>query len=150
MLPTKQWIHTRHAYFAGNVLSQRFDVDALALTRLTVRDEGQWNPERDHWGEGDEPPEPWAKDIGAHGARPVFEMEQVVPGVDPEDMMMNSRNVLVGQRQKLKDGQGRPQNEPSVLAQDAIGSAATSVALNQHAQVSLLLRQPLRPPSGRE
>ena len=38
-----------------------------------------------NWGEEDEPIEEWSQPIIAHGLRQAFEMEQVVPGRDPDD-----------------------------------------------------------------
>ncbi|MCC6528587.1 MAG: cytoplasmic protein [Polyangiaceae bacterium] len=85
VLPTKQWTHARHAYLAGNVLSMRADVEALGLVPLALHDQGEWDPAEHYWGEEDDPIEEWAKPIVAHGRRPMFEMEQVLPGADPED-----------------------------------------------------------------
>lgn len=85
VLPTKQWTHARHAYLAGDVLSIRADVEALGLEPLAVHELGEWDPETEYWGEEGEPIEDWAKPIVARGKRPMFEMEQVLPGMDPED-----------------------------------------------------------------
>jgi hypothetical protein len=60
-------------------------VSALGLTPLTLHDHREWNPREHYWGEESEPIEDWAKPIIAHGKRPMFELEQVVPGADPED-----------------------------------------------------------------
>jgi tetratricopeptide (TPR) repeat protein len=46
---------------------------------------GMWDPEEEYWGEGDEAIEEWAEPIIAFGPRPMFEMEQVLPGEDPDD-----------------------------------------------------------------
>jgi hypothetical protein len=44
-----------------------------------------WDPAEEYWGEEGEPLEDWAR--GGHRARPrpAFEMEQVLPGADPDD-----------------------------------------------------------------
>jgi len=84
-MPTKQWTHARHAYLSGKVLSTRADVAALGLVPLALDDQGQWDPQTAYWGEDGEPIEEWAKPILARGKRPMFEMAQVLPGVDPED-----------------------------------------------------------------
>ena len=85
VLPTKQWTHARHAYLAGNVLSIRADVEALGFPPLALHEQGEWDPETEYWGEAGEPIEEWAKPIIARGKRAMFEMEQVLPGADPED-----------------------------------------------------------------
>jgi hypothetical protein len=85
VVPTKQWTHARHPYITGEIAAMRFDGQALALPLLALRDEGEWDPEDEYWGEEGEPLEPWAKAIIARGTRPMVEMEQVIPGADPED-----------------------------------------------------------------
>ena len=46
---------------------------------------GDWDPRQEYWGEPGEPlPKLWQQVIAA-GVRPSFEMEQVLPGIDPED-----------------------------------------------------------------
>jgi hypothetical protein len=85
VMPTKQLTHARHAYLSGTVLSIRDDVEALGLEPLTLHEQGEWDPETEYWGEEGEPIEEWAKPIIARGKWPMLEMEQVLPGVDPED-----------------------------------------------------------------
>jgi tetratricopeptide (TPR) repeat protein len=46
---------------------------------------GMWDPKEHYWGEENEPMDEWAKPIIARGPRPEFEMEQVLPGADPDD-----------------------------------------------------------------
>ena len=53
----------------------------LALTR-----QGDWDPADEYWGEEGEPIGEWATAIIKRGRRPVYEMEQVLPGDDPEDI----------------------------------------------------------------
>ena len=43
---------------------------------------GEWDPADEYWGEG--PIETLAQGIIARGPRPMYEMEQVLPGADPE------------------------------------------------------------------
>ena len=83
--PRKQWTHGRHPYISGDVAEERVDVGALGLVPLALRDEGEWDPEHEYWAEEGEPIDDWAKPIIARGSRRRFEMEQVLPGVDPED-----------------------------------------------------------------
>ncbi len=85
VVPTRQWTHARHPYLAGEITTSRFDGHALGLPPLALRDEGEWDPEDEYWGEEGEPIEPWAKAIIARGRRPLVEMEQVIPGADPDD-----------------------------------------------------------------
>jgi|CXWL01.1.fsa_nt_gi hypothetical protein len=85
VMPTKQWTHARHAYLAGQVLSIRSDVEALGLEPLALHEQGEWDPLTEYWGEEGEPVAEWAKPIIARGKRPMFEMEQVLPGADPQD-----------------------------------------------------------------
>lgn len=62
---------------------ERAWIDRLVPLRLQAQ--GMWDPDEENWGEDDEPIEAWAKPIIARGPRPMFEMEQVVPGCDPDD-----------------------------------------------------------------
>lgn len=83
--PRKQWTYAGHPYLSGEIESSRLDVDALGLVPLKLEERGVWTPEEHYWGEDNEPIEEWAKPIIARGPRPSFEMEQVVPGRDPDD-----------------------------------------------------------------
>jgi tetratricopeptide (TPR) repeat protein len=83
--PRKQWRYGGHPYLSGEIRSTRIDVKALNLAPLGLEDMGMWDPREEYWGEEDEPIEEWAKPIIAHGPRPMFEMEQVLPGEDPDD-----------------------------------------------------------------
>lgn len=83
--PAKHWTHARHPYISGDVDGTRFDVHALGIAPLALHARGHWNPADEYWGEKDEPIDDWAKAIIARGKRPMFELEQVIPGVDPED-----------------------------------------------------------------
>jgi hypothetical protein len=46
---------------------------------------GTWDPGEEYWGEEGDAIDDWAQTIIAHGPRPEFEMEQVLPGADPND-----------------------------------------------------------------
>ena len=83
--PRKQWRYGGHPYLSGEIESTRLDVEALDLVPLGLEDTGMWDPEEHYWGEEDEPIEEWAEPIIARGPRPEFEMEQVLPGQDPDD-----------------------------------------------------------------
>ena len=66
---------------------------------------GLWNPLEHYWGEEDEPIEEWAKPIIARGPRQEFEMEQVLPGEDPEDPFSDPITES-NERQDSGDGEG--------------------------------------------
>jgi len=55
------------------------------LVPLQLHSRGVWEPGEEYWGEPGEPIEEWAKPIIARGPRPMYEMEQVLPGADPDD-----------------------------------------------------------------
>jgi tetratricopeptide (TPR) repeat protein len=81
----KQWSYAGHSYLAGEIESTRLDVDALGLVPLRLEDMGEWDPRDEYWGEEDDAIEAWAEPIIARGPRREFEMEQVLPGANPED-----------------------------------------------------------------
>lgn len=85
VMPHKQWRYAGHPYLFGEIQATRIDAKALNLVPLALRDRGMWDPEKEYWGEKDEPIDEWAKPIIACGPRPMFEMEQVLPGADPDD-----------------------------------------------------------------
>lgn len=83
--PRKQWSHAGHPYLSGEIQSCRLDVPALGLAPLRLEESDLWDPKEEYWGEEGEPIEEWAKPIIARGPRRAFEMEQVLPGWDPDD-----------------------------------------------------------------
>jgi hypothetical protein len=83
--PHKQWSYAGHPYLSGEIESARLDVAALGLVPLRLTDQGVWDPQDEYWGEKGEPIDAWARPIIARGPRPEFEMEQVLPGADPDD-----------------------------------------------------------------
>ncbi|GAB6058288.1 hypothetical protein [Desulfonatronum parangueonense] len=85
ILPRKQWRYGGHPYLSGEMQSTRIDIKALDLVPLRLENMGMWDPKEEYWGGEGEPIEKWAKPIIAHGPRPMFEMEQVLPGEDPDD-----------------------------------------------------------------
>jgi hypothetical protein len=93
-----QWMHTLPGEeFGGPVLlrfgsepatkARRLEPNAWlkALVPLELYPQGDWDPAEEYWGEPGEPIEAWAKPIIKRGPRPMYEMEQVLPGVNPED-----------------------------------------------------------------
>ena len=83
--PTRQWTYGRREYLAGEVSAIRVDAGALRLVPLLLREEGEWNPAEEYWGDEGEPIDVWAQRIIADGPRPMYEFEQVIPGAEPED-----------------------------------------------------------------
>ncbi len=83
--PAKQWTYGGNPYLSGAIEATRLDASALALVPLRLEERGVWNPAEHYWGEPGDPIEDWAKPIIARGPRPESEMEQVLPGADPED-----------------------------------------------------------------
>ena len=83
--PHKQWTYAGKPYLSGKIESKRLDVSALALVPLKIEARGVWDPAQEYWGEEGEPIGAWAKPIIARGRRRLFEMEQVLPGMDRHD-----------------------------------------------------------------
>ena len=83
--PRKQWRYGGHPYLSGEIKAWRLDIPALGLTPLKFKEMGMWDPKDHYWGEPDEPIEEWAKPIRSRGPRPEYEMEQVLPGENPDD-----------------------------------------------------------------
>jgi hypothetical protein len=81
----KFWRYAGHPYLSGEILSQRQDVTALELTPLKLQECGVWDPAEEYWGEGGDPSPDRAQAIIANGQRTSYEMEQIIPGNDPED-----------------------------------------------------------------
>lgn len=81
----KVWSFFRHTYISGQILGTRVDLRSFGLVPLGLEDLGPWDPREHYWGEEGEPLESWAQPIFDRGARQEYEMEQVIPGEDPED-----------------------------------------------------------------
>jgi hypothetical protein len=82
--PAKYWLYSNNPYLSGEITSARIDAAALGLVPLKLDSWGMWDPKDEYWGEEGIPVEGWAKPIIARGVRPIFEMEQVIPGADPQ------------------------------------------------------------------
>jgi hypothetical protein len=72
-------------HLSGSLVSRRLDAAALDLIPLRLEPRGMWDPAEEFWGDPGQRIEAWAKRIIRRGRRPQFEMEQVLPGEDPED-----------------------------------------------------------------
>jgi len=94
VMPKKQWSYAGHPYLSADITGTRFDLAALNLTPLKLTDEGMWDLKNEYWGEEDEPMQEWEKEIIARGPRPQYEIEQIVPGVKPEDFDIDTDPIL--------------------------------------------------------
>jgi len=83
--PAKLWTHGRTRYLSGEIESSRLEPEALGLTPLQLHPFGNWNPAEEYWGERGDPIHSRIKKIIRRGKRPQFEMEQILPGGDPDD-----------------------------------------------------------------
>jgi tetratricopeptide (TPR) repeat protein len=101
--PRKRWNYAGHPYLSGEIESVRLDASALGLVPLKLKNWGTWTPEEHYWGEKGGPIDEWAKPIIARGSRQEFEMEQVRPGVDPDDFDSDP----IGESNDLKDAGDR-------------------------------------------
>ena len=84
--PAKRWAYAGNPYLSGTIESTRLDATLLGLAPLRLERQGIWKPAEHYWGDEGQPIEDWAKPIIARGPRPVFEMEQVLPGEDSDDL----------------------------------------------------------------
>ncbi len=109
--PRKHWRYGGHPYLSGEIQSTRIDVKALGLAPLGLAKMGMWDPKEEYWGEEDDPIEEWAKPIIAHGPRPMFEMEQVLPGEAPDDPF----NDPITRSNDLKDAGQRAEAEKILM-----------------------------------
>lgn len=83
--PRKKWLHRGHLSLAGEITASDTDIPALGLTPLPLHEMGMWDPKEHPWGEPDEPKEPWIRTIIKREMQPEYEMEQVLPGEDPDN-----------------------------------------------------------------
>jgi hypothetical protein len=82
VMPHKKWRYAGHPYLAGEITAWRLDIPGLGLLPLKLEEKGIWDPKDHYWGE---PREPWERPIIKKGPRPVYSMEQILPGWDFED-----------------------------------------------------------------
>ncbi|MEQ9323747.1 MAG: hypothetical protein RIF41_31580 [Polyangiaceae bacterium] len=82
LTPRKRWKHRSFEYVSGSIDGVRVDVPALGLTPLGIEKFGPMDPD-DGEPYADELAELW--DEVAATPRVAYELEQVLPGVDPED-----------------------------------------------------------------
>lgn len=80
----KRWRFSRHDYASGRITAVRLDVARLGLVPLPLHDQGAWLPTPI------EPDEIFGVSAAVHAtlprtALPECEMEQIIPGEDPDD-----------------------------------------------------------------
>jgi len=115
--PRKQWRYGGHPYLSGEIKAWRLDIPALGLTPLKLKEMGMWDPKDHYWGEPDEPIEEWAKPIRSQGPRPEYEMEQVIPGENPDDP--DTDPILeAAERREAGDYLGAHRKLTTLLAED--------------------------------
>lgn len=85
VLPSRQWTYGRTACVSGEIHDSRLDIKALGLVPLKLCDEWVWDPAEEYWGEPGEQPDKCFEPIIEAGPRPSYEMEQILPGYDPQD-----------------------------------------------------------------
>ena len=78
--PVKTWRYGGHPYLSGEFATWRVDAGALGLAPLGLTEVGLWDPGEHSWDD-----EPWARPLIKRGPRPEYEMEQALPGADPDD-----------------------------------------------------------------
>jgi len=83
--PSKDWTYAGTRYLSGEVLSSRTEIAKLNLVPLALNSFATWDPREEYWGEPGEEINPYQLAVIQAGPRPCFEMEQVIPGEDPED-----------------------------------------------------------------
>ena len=106
--PRKQWRYGGHPFLSGEIQDTRVDAPALGVVPLRLRERGEWDPEEHYWGEEDEPIEEWAKPLIAAGPRAQFEMEQVLPGEDPDDpdtdpILLSNELIRRGEMERARE-----------------------------------------------
>ena len=62
-------------------------VDSLGAPEpLALTEKLEWNPEKDYWQEPDDPLNKYFKPMIDYGIRKSYEMEQIIPFQDPENV----------------------------------------------------------------
>jgi hypothetical protein len=81
----KIWNFSGTRYISGELVSSQIEISRLNLVPLKLESVGMWYPKDEYWGESADEIDPYCSSIIKAGPRPAFEMEQVIPGEDPED-----------------------------------------------------------------
>ena len=115
--PRRQWRYRGHPYLSGEIKAWHLDIIALGLTPLKLNETGMWDPKDECWGEPDEPTEEWVNPIMSRGPRPEYEMEQVLPGENPDNPDMDPILEVVELREAA-DSLGSHRKLMTLLAAD--------------------------------
>lgn len=83
--PNKQWTHSGHPYLSGKISSWRIDAAALQLQPLELYQIGTWESARSIATEQGVRTD--VRTIAATESRMVFEMQQILPGRDLDDLV---------------------------------------------------------------
>jgi hypothetical protein len=83
--PARQWTSDGNRLSSGTIEATGLDARAIGLTPLRLEPFGEWDPAEEYWGERGGLAGVWAKKLIKRGGRSQFEMEEVMPGEDPDD-----------------------------------------------------------------
>ncbi|MGD9200974.1 MAG: cytoplasmic protein [Chitinispirillia bacterium] len=86
VLPSKIWQFKNTVYLAGSVTDKRIDINALNITPLKIEKQGPFKPDENDLIDDNCVFNKYYIPILAYGNRQEFEMEQVIPFEDPEDL----------------------------------------------------------------
>lgn len=80
----KRWTHRGAPYMSGAIIETRVHAAALGLPPLALREEGSWDPAKEQpFAHEGALAELW-REVAAR-PRTVYEMQQVLPGADPDE-----------------------------------------------------------------
>lgn len=74
----RTWVFGHTRYAKGLVTDTRLDLPRLEIEPLGLQEWGSWDPEEEAW-LFEEPDHPVYEEVRAAGARPKYEMEQILP-----------------------------------------------------------------------
>ncbi|NLD99250.1 MAG: hypothetical protein GX640_05195 [Fibrobacter sp.] len=86
VLPSKVWQFNNSIHLTGEIIDRRFDASVLNLVPLTLKERGVFNPDDEDLIDEDDPFEKYYLPVLAYGARKEFEMEQIIPLENTDDM----------------------------------------------------------------
>lgn len=92
--PSKLWRFKRTHYMTGEILSKRIAIEALGLKPLALKNMGECAPEDEYRGEAKDPLDIYLKPIIDYGTRLSYEMEKVVPSLEPENVEIDSDPIF--------------------------------------------------------